>query len=191
MGTYEVEVKAVVQVGGPFNGSSGEVARIEKELIGSGAVLIGHFEHNDLYLAHPCRDLSKSDEGLRLRYQKRLEDGECRSFITYKGPKLSERSKARAETELEVTDIEKMKEIFLHMGFTKVMRVVKYRTFFDLGKMRLCLDMVKGLGYFLEAEIMSDDIKGAEDELLEFMKGLELERFERRSYLELLLEKQV
>ena len=191
MGTYEVEVKAVVQEDGPFDGSSDEVKRIEKEMAKSGAVPIGHFEHSDLYLAHPCRDFSKSDEALRIRYQRRLEDGECRFFITYKGPKLSERSKARTETELEVKDIEGMKEMFLQLGFREVMEVVKHRTFLDLGNMKLCLDMVKGLGYFLEVEIMSDDIEGAEDELLEFMKRLGLDRFERRSYLELLLEKQV
>ncbi|MFO8051479.1 MAG: class IV adenylate cyclase [Thermoplasmatota archaeon] len=191
MGPYEVEIKAVIRRGGPYDGSVSEMEEIQSRLVELGALPKGHLVHKDLYLSHPCRDLSATDEALRIRSQRRTDNGECSAFMTYKGPKLSSRSKARREVEVEIDDPEGVKRVLLELGFKEVREVEKHRSFLDLGRIKICLDMVEGLGYFLEAEIMSDDIQGSEEELMGLLKGLGLRNFERRSYLEMLREKQV
>lgn len=189
MTSYEVEIKAVVQLGGPFDGSSKRVLHVQKELVRIGAVPTGSYVHTDIYLSHPCRDFSETDEAFRIRCEKRLEDDSCRNMVTYKGPKISIRSKAREEVELKVEDPESFKTLVYNLGFREVMTIVKYRSFMELGEVKLCLDKIDGLGYFLEAEMISREIEGTEDKLILILNGIGLEDFERRSYLELLLEK--
>lgn len=144
---------------------------------------------SDTYLSHPCRDFFESDESLRIRTVKDLEDGRVQTYITYKGPKVSSRSKARYENEIKLIKGEAMRDILDRLGFRKFIKIEKERRTFALGDMEACIDLVPDLGCFLEIEIMEENIQRGESRILKFLEDWELERKERRSYLELICQK--
>jgi len=154
--------------------------------------LIRREYHEDTYYQHPCRDFSKTDEALRIRI--RRFDGHFEAFLTYKGPKLDPTSKTREEIEVPINDPDEHARILEALGFREVLTVEKVREKYYVEKgITITLDEVDGLGKFIEAEAMTED-RDKVPELVERLKKLLLDigvtRFERRSYLELLLEKE-
>ncbi|WP_297063927.1 class IV adenylate cyclase [Thermococcus sp.] len=147
--------------------------------------------HEDTYYQHPCRDFSKTDEALRIRV--RRFNGHFEAFLTYKGPKIDPRSKTREEIEVPIEDPDAHARILESLGFREVLTVEKVREKYYVERgITLTLDEVEGLGKFVEIEAITDD-KSKVPELVERLREILLElgvtRFERRSYLELLLEK--
>ncbi len=142
----------------------------------------------DLYFAHPCRDLAARDEAVRIR-----RSGD-RTFLTYKGPKESGRSKARREVELAVASFETARAFLEALGFRPVAWIRKERLLYRAGSVTLALDRVEGLGAFLELETVGPRahlaVLEAQVRVLARELGLDPERQERRSYLELWLEKE-
>ena len=74
--------------------------------------------------------------------------------------------------------------------------VEKNRETYILDGVTVCLDNVKGLGGYVEtelfgseAEMIASEIELARNRVLGMMEKLGLSEFERRSYLEMLLEK--
>ncbi len=191
MSLHEVEVKAYIASNEEDLERELHEARIK--LLDTGAVEEGPIQQKDFYLSHPCRDLSKTDEAFRIRTQWETLTGDVRTFITYKGPKVSSRSKARIEREVEIAggSPTELREIFGGLGFSEIMAVEKVRERFRVGEMEICLDLVNGLGLFVEVELGSDEVEMAEDRILAVLKKLGWTKLERRSYLELLLTKQV
>lgn len=171
-----------------------DLPTVEKQLAGLGAVPEGIREEVDLYFAHPARDFSQTDEALRIR---RIGD---RNWITYKGPKIDTVSKTRDEIELPLTDgreaWERWKTLLERLGFQPVRQVAKRRKRFRLGwegwTVEISLDEVVDLGAFVELEIVCEHEKMAvaREALTRLAAKLGLRTSERRSYLELLLQKQ-
>ncbi len=162
----------------------------------------------DIYLGHYARDFGSTDEALRVRSERTLpsSDGPLPPFprqahrrgwstwLTYKGPKLDARSKARVE--VEVSTGPTVTQALLAAGFTTVARVRKIRQSWRGGTgpqptLEVAIDEVVGLGLFVELEQRTtvDDLEQTVDRLLQ--EGAELlgagVGTERRSYLELLL----
>ena len=144
----------------------------------------------DSYFSHPARDFSNTDEALRIRQT------ESRVEVTYKGPRLDERTKTRKEIEVSLADqrtaAPQFAEILDALGFCVAGEVTKSRR---LGQLQVrnrtvtvALDQVDGLGRFLELECIVCPADVAEARAtLEFLAcELELGVTERRSYLELL-----
>lgn len=152
---------------------------VRARLEAAGAVLSGTRDEVDLYFNHPARDFAETDEALRIR----SVNGRCR--LTYKGPKLSSRSKARVEHETDAGDFESIKNIMLSLGFTVSGSVEKKRSIYILNGIEICIDDVAGLGSFVELEKKGELGQGIEDELFRLAADLGLTRFERKSYLEL------
>lgn len=148
-----------------------------------------HLMQRDLYLSHPCRDLGETDEALRIRTVKDMDSGRTDTFITYKGPKLSNRSKSRDEIEIRIPGIEGMRELLYRLGFSKVIIVDKERRTYIKDEVEASIDMISDLGCFLELEMKSGEVKGPEERLLDIARELGFEKTERRSYMELLMEK--
>ncbi|ACS33361.1 class IV adenylate cyclase [Thermococcus gammatolerans] len=151
--------------------------------------LIRREYHEDTYYQHPCRDFSKTDEALRIRI--RRFNGHFEAFLTYKGPKIDSVSKTREEIEVQINDPDEHARILEALGFTEVLTVEKIREKYYVEKgITLTLDEVEGLGKFVEVEALTED-KRKVPELVEKLKkilfDLGVTRFERRSYLELLL----
>jgi len=148
-----------------------------------GAECLGEDNQEDLYLTHPCRDFGETDEALRLR----SANGD--SFLTYKGPKIDAGSKTREEMEIMVEEPESLLSLLEKLGFRKVARVGKRRISYHHAGVKICLDKVEGLGDFVELEYMGQELERGQKAIGDLMTKLRLKGNERRSYLELLLEK--
>lgn len=158
------------------------VARVRAALGAPRAVV----EQVDTYLAHPARDFATTDEALRLR-----RAGE-RVELTYKGPKIDATSKARREVTVAVHSYDEARALLDALGFRVVADVRKRRAVSDFGGLEASLDEVDGLGTFVELEAALEDgasFEVAREATREALAALGLDRTERRSYLELLLEK--
>jgi adenylate cyclase class 2 len=192
---HEVEVKAVLLMDPDREKGKRAISLTLASLLAQGARAIGAREQTDIYLSHPCKDLASTDESIRVRSERSLPphgDGAWRTLLTYKGPKVSALTKARYERELVLAQgagpVE-AEDLFTRLGFTRAMVVQKERTSLELDGVDVSLDLVEGLGAFIELELMSEGMAEAEPKVLGLLSRLGLTRTERRSYLELLLEK--
>ncbi len=159
-------------------------------LLELGASCQDNEEHTDEYLSHPVRDFRKTDEAFRIR------SVNFRHMLTYKGPKSGNTAKMRREIELafsEEVGIQEIRELLEQLSFRSVAVVEKRRQCYRIPrpawKVTAAVDEVKGLGTFLELEIVcaQANIDGAEKELFEIAQLLGLEHPIRSSYLELVL----
>ncbi len=150
-----------------------------KRLESAGAKLEQARHEVDIYYNHPARDFAVTDEALRIR----SVNGRCR--LTYKGPKVSARSKARIEHETDAGDFDSLRNILLSLGFAESGIVEKNRLIYSTEGAEVCVDDVDGLGTFVEIEKIGQLNSGVEDELFVIAAKLGLSRFERRSYLEM------
>lgn len=169
----ELEIKAPCE----------DLAGLERRLQEMGAEHLEDLEQVDLYFSHPARDFGGTDEALRLRRENE------RTVITYKGPKLDKDTKLREEIELGVEDPDRMSLVLERLGFRPVIRIAKRRTVYHLLGIHICLDRLPGLGDFVEMEWQGDDLDEGKRRIMELKQRLELVGNERRSYLELLMEK--
>jgi adenylate cyclase class 2 len=168
----EIEIKAACD----------DLRAVEKRLSELGGTFCGEVEQADLYLAHPCRDFAATDEALRLR------SSGGSTTLHYKGPKLDRISKSREELYVEVPDPPTMSLLLERLGFRPVAEVRKTRRTYQVGKVEVALDRVAGLGGFVELEVQDSPLEEGREMLFDLLKKLDLERTERRSYLELLLD---
>ncbi len=158
-------------------------ARVETALNASGATLAANLIQTDMYYNHPSRDFGQTDEAFRIR------TSNDETLITYKGPKLSDKSKARFEKETAISDPAAFSEILDRLGFRRAGVVRKNRNEYLLGDIHICVDRVEGLGTFVEFEQCGDNLACIEPQLFACAERFGLDRFERRSYLTLLLQK--
>jgi adenylate cyclase class 2 len=182
---YEVEQKFPIR----------DVAAIERKLAALGGVFAPAVEQVDRYFAHPARDFAKTDEALRIR-----RIGE-ENRITYKGPKIDSATKTRQEIELPLAPGREAAEDFTRLleslGFRRVAEVRKRRRIMHFTwsgfPMEAALDDVEHVGQFAELELAADEqtLDAARECLASLAKELGLEQSERRSYLEMLLERVV
>ena len=146
----------------------------------------------DEYFQAPHRDFARTDEAFRLR---RIGSA---NFITYKGPRSDAATKTRLEIEVPLAKGDEPADDFRSLakalGFRPVALVRKQRRTFEMQRegfeIEVCLDTVADVGRYVELEIVAPDevLEKARSVLLQMAKELELEKMERRSYLELLLE---
>jgi len=159
-----------------------------KEKIESKYPLIEEKVEVDVYFSHPCRDLAKTDEALRVRRERKLT-GE-RQSLAYKGPKVDPLSKTRLEVELEVNSASKTENLLKLLGFKPIATVKKRRRVYRVDRRTLIFyDEVEGLGEFVEAEVRvasPEEIPATRDDLISLLKSLGVKNFTRLSYLELL-----
>jgi len=160
-----------------------DLDEIERRLRDKGADFRGEVRQEDLYLSHPCRDFGSTDEALRMR----REEGSVTLF--YKGPKLDAQSKTREELSVGVPDPAAMRLILRRLGFLDVAEVKKTRRNFGIRTVEVSLDRVAGLGGYVELEVHDMPLEEGRSLLFALMRELGLERNERRSYLELILDK--
>ena len=177
----EVEVKAKIS----------SFSEMEEKLDSIGATKSKHEFQEDIYFNSPIVDFADTDEALRIR--ETSTDTEHNLFITYKGPKIDKKSKTREEIEMEIEDKDKCRRIFKHLGFIEAREVIKDREIFKYKNYELSLDHVKGLGPYMEIEILvkdGTDYNDAQNGLFDLFNKLGInDGFERTSYLELLENK--
>jgi len=136
----EVEVK--------FHLSEDEANAVRAKLA-KNFTLVKRVVQSDVYFSHPRIDLN--DRVFRLR-----KEGK-RVILTYKGPRLSHNLKVREELEVEVSEFAEMKKILRNLGFIETATIEKIReTYLVDSNAFVNLDKVKGLGYFIEVELITD-----------------------------------
>lgn len=160
-----------------------------------GFLPVEQVRERDIYFNGTERDFRRTDEALRLRSVRRLPDGPWESLITYKGPKLDRVSNARTEYETGVSDGGTAQKLLEALGYRSLAEVNKVRRTYRLDQVTLCLDQVQGLGGFLELELLvpgEEQREAAVERLLALLEelGIPRDQLSRRSYLELLAEKQ-
>jgi adenylate cyclase class 2 len=170
-----------------------DFAHLEAELAAWGSALQETLREEDHYFNAPDRDFAQTDEALRIR---RIGSS---NFLTYKGPKRDQQTKTRAEIEVALAPgpetAEAMSQLVTRLGYRPVAVVAKTRRVFRTHRqgfnLEVCLDEVKDLGRFVELEILApeDRLDEARKVLLTTAAELGLTDSERRSYLELLLQK--
>lgn len=154
----------------------------------------GQVTQVDEYYGHPARNFAQTDEALRLR---RIGDD---VYITYKGPKLSTQTKTRREIELPLGQgaefAARFAEILTALSFRRVAEVCKrrhrYRLAWEAHDFEVALDEVATIGTFAELEVIAEPatLPAAEAALASLASRLQLSSIQRRSYLELVLQKQ-
>ena len=171
-------------------------ADLEKRLGEIGAVEQPSQQHVDTYYNHPSRDFAQTREALRVR----RVDGV--PMVTYKGTKLPGAVKARRELEWRLDpgdpDGTKMEELFQMLGFRRVATVTKrrrcYQLLAELADFGVMIDHVDSLGLFAEVELIAGDsseIETARGRIGQLGERLGLHRAESRSYLRMILERDV
>ena len=175
MTKFEVEIKAQCYDKNSF---------IEK-VTGAGAVHVETREEIDTYFNHSQKNFAETDEALRLR---KIGD---KTYITYKGPKVSTKSKTRLEEESIVESFDSVKKILLLLGFTEYGEVVKTRMVYNYSGIEICIDTIEKLGDFIELETKSSHPQEAENNLLNIAGSFGITDFTRKSYLEMVLEEKL
>lgn len=183
---YEVEQKYRID---------GQSETIMAGLLELGATAIGDVNQSDHYFNHPVRDFATTDEALRIR-----SVGE-QNWLTWKGPKLDQKTKTRREIEPALGDgnrtAEQISEVLTILGFQSVAIVKKVRKRFEFvrgsRRFEFAIDFVDEVGEFLEVELMAeqDELEAAQESLKNLCEelGLSESSIVRKSYLGMLLER--
>ncbi len=190
---YEVEVKV------PADHEA--VRRRLREL---DAEHLGTVRQEDTYYDAPHRNFVATDEALRVREETRMGegtagdgadepgDGATVHRLTYKGPKVDEASKTRAEHETDVGDPAAVDAALQALGFDPAAAVRKERERYALEGYTVTLDEVEDLGQFVEVEREAPgaEIEAVRDGAVDLLEtlGLDAEVGVRTSYLGLLLD---
>lgn len=173
---YEVESKNRVE-------STDVIIKILED---NDAEFLGISMQDDMYYNSLIRDYAKTDEALRIR------NTGVSAELTYKGPKVKTAgAKAREEYNVVISSAEDMEKVLLKTGFFVSKGVRKRREEYLFMDATIALDMVEGLGHFVEIEIISDDKDSAAEkinEIKEFL-GITGESIQT-SYLEMIIEKE-
>jgi len=140
---YEVEVKLEVPCG--------SLEEIIEKILGAGGSLEAETLEEDVYYQHPCRDMLATDEALRIRYT-----GGKPESLTYKGPRVPGGGvKRRVEYNLPAND--DLPRVLELLGFRPSIRVVKRRRYYRIPGAVVAVDVVDGLGCFVEVESKAAD----------------------------------
>ena len=182
----EIELKAKVE--------NSEALRI---LLIKKAEYLGKFEKEDTYWTLP-RVLDPVPTRLRIRMEKRtLPDGreESLTIATYKTKELRANIEINDEREFAVNPASEFEEFLTLMGLKPDIKKRKLGWAFSRDGIKAELTEVKGLGWFVELEILTDNkeentINEGKKRLLDFLSelGIEKKALETRFYTEMLRE---
>ncbi len=179
----EVEVKYAVA----------DFAPLEQALARAGVAFAAPRHEADHYFNAPDRDFARTDEALRVRTVG------PKNYVTYKGPKRDQATKTRLELEVTLPDgapaAADFRRLLTHLGYRPVAVVEKARRVAHFERsgftLQACLDDVTGVGRYAELEVVAEEerYEAAKAAVLAAAAELGLTQVERRSYLQLLLEK--
>lgn len=183
--SFEVEVKVPIE----------DIELMTQKLVESGAKELNSEVQIDTYFDHPCRTFVKTDEAVRVRTRKPLNEQELATShtpneLTYKGPKLDEKTKTRVEYSVGIDNVDNITSILESLGFKPIANVIKKRIFFDLRAITISIDDVEDVGLFLELESIvhqKDEMESAKRSIFKLLNelGLDAQQSIRDSYLEM------
>ena len=146
----EVEVKLPVE----------DLNEIKRKLVKIGFEESSFIEERDTYFDNQQGDIRANDEALRVRETKDHRTGKIRAQINFKGKRMDAGTMTREELETGVENGEISRKILQAIGYIPVApEVIKERIMLRRESVTACLDNVRGLGEFLELEILADSKK--------------------------------
>lgn len=178
----EVEVKLPIA----------DLAGIKRKLLKMGFCETAFMEERDTYFDNRQGDIRANGEALRVRETKDQITGKSGAQINFKGKKLDACTMTREELETGVEDGEVCRNILQAIGYIPAdPEVIKDRTMLQKESVTACLDNVRGLGKFLELEILTDSEEKKEAALGRIEKilnglGYQISDTVRVSYLSML-----
>ena len=147
----------------------------------------------DMYFDFPDYRLARNDKALRIREYSSPGTTQTEIEVTFKGPKTDSTTKTREETTLQIlSSVKLVHQVIRNLDFIHVGTVKKNREKWVIRDVCLYLDDVDGLGTFVEIENMAlpEEVDNVRGQLLDIANQLGFSKgSERKSYLELLLEK--
>lgn len=165
---------------------------IKRKLLKMGFKETAILEERDTYFDNRQGDIKANGEALRVRETKDHLTGESRAQINFKGKKLDTCTMTREELETGVEDGAICRNILQAIGYAPAdPEVIKDRTMMQKESITACLDNVRGLGGFLELEILADS-EEEKDAALERIEnilnslGYQISDTVRMSYLSML-----
>lgn len=178
----EVEIKMTIA----------DLDTIKRKLLKMGFKETAILEERDTYFDNRQGDIKANGEALRVRETKDHLTGESRAQINFKGKKLDTCTMTREELETGVEDGAICRNILQAIGYAPAdPEVIKDRTMMQKESITACLDNVRGLGGFLELEILADS-EEEKDAALERIEnilnslGYQISDTVRMSYLSML-----
>ncbi|GBF35873.1 class IV adenylate cyclase [Methanofervidicoccus abyssi] len=168
-----------------------EIPNLIRKLENLGFKKYTKMEEIDTYFNGIDRDFRKTDEALRVRKAVDFHKKYINYYLTYKGPKIDDKSKTREEYQVIVNDGDVTKVILEKLGFKSLPPIKKIREIYkNSGDITVSIDEVEGIGYFAEFEKTVKSESEREDamkDLMDLIRSLNIsdERLIRLSYLEL------
>lgn len=166
---FEVELKARV----------GSLDDLRDYLVSKLGFNVLDYVAEDYYFDHPCRSFNRSEEELRLRFERRGESSKW--VLTYKAKPLTSDRSAREEIEVFVGN--GMMDILSKLGFKVAVFKRKEGWFLLKDDLEIVICSVRGvyenkaffLGNYMEVEVRvrsKEDIEEARKRIRDFIKGL-------------------
>lgn len=145
----------------------------------------------DHYYNHPCRDFMITDEAVRLR-TRRCQSGEAYYVLTYKGPRVRTDIPVKSRKEIEIYLDEDnwryLPELLSVLGFKRVSSFTKNREIYENGSLRVSIDHLHGVGWFVEFEAKEPGALRILEEIVELITRLRIGELIGKTYLEICLE---
>lgn len=143
----EVEIKLPVK----------SIEEVKEALLENGFHKDKHIREHDVYFDGE-RHIKDHGEALRIRETTNEDTGVTFAQMNFKGQKMDHFTMTRRELEMEIGSAEIGINILKAVGFFPVKpEVIKDRERLVHNDMTACLDRVKGLGTFLELEILTEE----------------------------------
>lgn len=163
---------------------------IKDKLLKLGAIQKGTSTNIDHYFTVKHRDFMKTKECLRVR---ELPEKNI-SILTYKPATTKKMEDAgfmwKDEMEIEVEDGMLMSRIFECLDCRKLATVHKVREKFVFRGFNVVMDELKGVGFFMEIEMMGEDVEEAESGMWKIIGELGLGKgdVEAENYRDLVMK---
>ncbi len=181
---YEVEVKVPA-----------DLERVRDRVTELEADELGTVVQTDTYYDAPHRSFADTDEALRIRRERPLDEETAETNVTYKGPLVDDESKTREEIETGLEDGEAFDSVLQNLGFEPAATVRKERERYELeafDSYTITCDAVDDVGEYVEVETIATDadLEPAREGAFEVLEhlGLDADETVRTSYLGMLLE---
>ncbi len=103
----------------------------------------------------------------------RIRRRQERFFLTFKSnKKFGEGAWSEINLEIDKETSKKFRDFFISNGFILDVEIVKNRKTFYHEDLEINIDDIKGLGMFIEAEIMTNDIEMGKEKIKKFFQSL-------------------
>lgn len=185
-GENKMEIEIKIRVG--------DVKSLKKKLSESGVIFKERVENIDRYFTPKHKDFLATKECLRIRT---ILSKDSNSILTYKPPTTAKMKKAefiwKDEIEVEVKNCEDLIRVLNYLGCKQLVTVYKTREKFQLNGFTLTIDNVRGLGFFMEIEKLSNDnVSDVKKNMWKILKqlGFSKKDVEPTNYRDLVLMKQ-